>query len=447
MEIEDLSELCRLCLDSSTTLIPFDTTLHFSTKSIPELIKYCVDLNCNLLDGDISPKNVCQGCLDKLQLVHEFKWKSHESDKYLKQILSHSGLVPPEEPDITPYNPPELNNSLFEQADDEEEDEDDENSLLTPMEPMDFDYTEQISNAVENGLELKKGQRHGEFHCRICNKYFKYVKPYKNHLKLHKSTPKKISYYKRKKLLMAQASGQTLPAPKSAPLKIVKTLSRRSEPQAKYDSLSPYNSPAPYEKESVALHTTRDSSPDFGEFMLQTSRHLLNGDEEVEQQAGTSNHRPRGRQSKKDKVDDDDRDYNPNYRKTRTTKPSILKKPGPASVVATPEAIIPDLETPPLEKRRVRFPAKSTKEVDEDEPPPKRPGPLSKTRLKAKTTEKVMIEGFSEVDITKMLKKPKKDNSSSYVDDSASQSQSSNRSRSRSASVELIPEVDIFGRG
>ena len=40
------------------------------------------------------------------------------------------------------------------------------------------DYTEQISNAVENGLELKKGQRHGEFHCRICNKYFKYVKPY-----------------------------------------------------------------------------------------------------------------------------------------------------------------------------------------------------------------------------------------------------------------------------
>jgi len=33
------------------------------------------------------------------------------------------------------------------------------------------------------------------------------------------------------------------------------------------------------------------------------------------------------------------------------------------------------------------------------------------------------------------------------VDDSASQSQSSNRSRSRSASVELIPEVDIFGRG
>ncbi|CAG9802828.1 unnamed protein product [Chironomus riparius] len=445
MEIEDLSELCRLCLESSTSLIPFDTTLHFSTKSIPELIKYCVDLNCNLQDEGISPKNICQGCLDKLQLVHEFKWKSHESDKYLKQIISHSGLIPPEEPDITPYNPlNEINSSLYEHADDEDEDEDDENSLLTPMEPMDFDYTKQISNAVENGLELKKGQRHGEFHCRICNKYFKYVKPYKNHLKLHKSTPKKISYYKRKKLLLAQASEQTLSPPKSAPLKIVKTLSRRSEPQAKYDSLSPYNSPAPYEKESNALHTNRDSSPDFGDFMLQTSRHLLNGDDYAEeQQAGTSNHRPKGRTWKKD--DADDVDYNPNARKTRTVKPSILKKP--SSLVAA-EAIIPDIVTPPLEKRRVRFPAKSTKEVDEDEPPPKRPGPLSKTRLKAKTTEeKVMIEGFSEVDITKMLKKPRRDDSSKYVDDSGSQSQSSNRSRSRSASVELIPEVDIFGRG
>jgi hypothetical protein len=365
-----------------------------------------------LQDGGISPKNLCQGCLDKLQLVHEFKWKSHESDKYLKQIISHSGLVPPEEPDITPYNPPDLNSSLFEQADDEDEDDDDENSLLTPMEPMDFNYTEQISNAVENGLELKKGQRHGEFHCRICDKYFKYVKPYKNHLKLHKSTPKKISYYKRKKLLMAQSSGQTLSTPKSATLKITKTLSKRSEPQAQYDSLSPYNSPAPYEKESVALHNNRDSSPDFGEFMLESSRHLLNGDDYAVQQAGTSNHRPRGRNSKKND-DDDDKDYNPNYRKSKTVKPSILKKPGPASVVATPEAIIPDIETPPLEKRRVRFPAKSTKEVDEDEPPPKRPGPLSKTRLKAKAAEeKVMIEGFSEVDISKMLKKPR--NSSSY---------------------------------
>jgi len=374
-------------------------------------------LNCNLQDGGISPKNVCQGCLDKLQLVHEFKWKSHESDKYLKQIISHSGLVPPEEPDITPYNPPDLNSSLFEQADDEDEDDDDdENSLLTPMEPMDFNYTEQISNAVENGLELKKGQRHGEFHCRICDKYFKYVKPYKNHLKLHKSSPKKISYYKRKKLLMAQESGQALSTPKSATLKITKTLSKRSEPQAQYDSLSPYNSPAPYEKESVALHNNRDSSPDFGEFMLESSRHLLNGGDYEVQGAGTSNHRPRGRQPKK--IDDDDRDYNPNYRKSRTVKPSILKKPGPASVVAAAEAIIPDIETPPLEKRRVRFPAKSTKEVDEvdeDEPPPKRPGPLSKTRLKAKTTEeKVMIEGFSEVDITKMLKKPRRDVSSRY---------------------------------
>lgn len=371
-------------------------------------------MNCNLHDGGISPKNVCQGCLDKLQIVHEFKWKSHESDKYLKQILSHSGLVPAEEPDITPYNPPDLNSSLYEHADDENgDDEDDENSLLTPMEPMDFDYTEQISNAVEQGLELKKGQRHGEFHCRICNKYFKYVKPYKNHLKLHKSTPKKISYYKRKKLLMAQANQQTS-TPKSAPLKIVKTLSKRSEPQAQYDSLSPYNSPAPYEKESVALHNNRDSSPDFGEFMLNTSRHLLNGDDDyVEQQAGTSNNRPKGRTWKKD--GDDDRDYNPNFRQKRAVKPSILKKPGPASVVAPVEAIIPDLETPPLEKRRVRFPAKSTKEVEEDEPPPKRPGPLSKTRLKAKTTEdKVMIEGFSEVDITKMLKKPRKDDSSRY---------------------------------
>lgn len=379
-----------------------DYRLHFSTKTIPELIKYCVDLNCNFNDGGISPKNLCQPCLEKLQLVHEFKWKSHESDKYLKQIISHAGIVPhAEEPDITPYNPPDLHTSMYDHGDDDDAEDDDESALLTPMEPaMDFDYTEQISNAVENGLELKKGQRHGEFHCRICNKYFKYVKPYKNHLKLHKQAPKKLSYYKRKKLLMAQAaaamSSQQVPKPFKS--KITKTSQKRPEPQAQYDSLSPYNSPAPYEKESIALHTNRDSSPDFGEFMLQTSRQLLNGDEFDDTAVG-SNHRAKGKNAKKNHDDDDD-DYNPNARKPR----AIAKK--------SAESIIPDVE--PQQRRVSIRPSKSTKEIDEDEPPPKRPGPLSKTRVKPKAAEeKVTIEGFSEVDISKMLKS-KRDDSSSF---------------------------------
>lgn len=348
-------------------------------------------------------------------MVHEFKWKSHESDKYLKQIISHSGIVPTvDDADITPYNPPDLHSSMFEHDDDE-----DETNLLTPMEPaMNFDYTDQVSNAVERGLELRKGQRHGEFHCRICDKYFKYVKPYKNHVKLHKQSPKKLSYYKRKKLLMAQeASAAAMSAsltktagPRPTPFKSkVKGPPKRSEPQAQYDSLSPYNSPPPYEKESMALHTNRDSSPDFGEFMLQTSRQLLNGTDYEDEDDGSAppvapavtNNRGRGRPSK-----NNNRDYSPGPRQARSLRPAETNH----------ESIIPDIDEPQVEKRRARFRASnSTKEAnhddEEDDPPPKkRPGPLSKTRVKTKPREEeVTIEGFSEVDISKMLKKKKDD--------------------------------------
>ncbi|KAG5682861.1 hypothetical protein PVAND_012182 [Polypedilum vanderplanki] len=452
-EVADLSELCRLCLDSSSSLISFETVVHFSTKSIPELIKYCVDVESNLNDGGISPKNICQPCLEKLQVIHEFKWKCHESDKYIKQIISHSGEIVTDEADITPYNPAPLDESYS--YDDGGDDDDDEDNLLQPMEPMNFNYQApptlqpklkslksypKSDRLVLDGIELKKGMRHGMFVCQLCNKSFKYVKPYKNHLKTHKGNSKPLSYYKRRKQLLSSLTGAPVrSAQVTAKLSVSlpKPKQIKPEPQAEYDSISPYNSPGPFEQDSVALHSNaRDSSPDFGEFMLHTSRQLLNGDEGddaedllVEKAVGSGRPVRNARKS----MNNDDDDYNPNGRSKPKPKP-IMRRSMPAAVAP--------------EKRRVR----STIEEIHDSPP-RKPGPASKTRGRQRRREDeeegFSIEGFSEVDITKMLKRKEDNDNGVYDEDTTSQQSQSNRSRSRSssvASVELIPEVDIFGR-
>lgn len=374
-----------------------------------------MDIDCNKNDGGgISPKNICQPCIDKLQIVHEFKWKSNESDKYLKQIISHSSTTPlqAEEPDITPYNPapthPPSNTSFYSHGD--------EDSLLLPLSDDDDDDEDApvpVRGPITvNGIDLKKGQRHGEFVCDVCNKLFRYVKAYKNHLKLHKSTTKNLSYYKKKQLQLKQAAvtGTSIQQGggtkiKTGPKPKVTTTKFKAEPQAEYDSLSPYNSPGPYENESVTLHNNRDSSPDFGDFMLNTSQQLLH--EENLLVENSSARRSRGRPKKSimdtDEIDDEDDNYNPNRRQRSSTKKSI-------------ETLSPKSDT--AEKRSVGRPRKVSNEIShvEDPLPKKRPGPLSKTRPQPRSQEKAesFIEGFNEVDITKMLKSARKEFASKF---------------------------------
>lgn len=284
--------------------------------------------------------------------------KSHESDKYLKQIISHSVAQVPAQPYVTYSN--------------------DDDSLL---EPLDVDDYEQNTADVEE----TKGHRHGDYVCDICTRSFKYVKPYKNHMKIHKKYYKpapapaapKLSYYKRKKLEAAAAAGISLKKTQKLPYKApqqktpVVTPDRELEKlHADYDSVCP----EPDENEHKS-YNSRDSSPDFGALMLSTSQYI--GNEVMEEVKKDVPRSRTGRPVKRAIIDDDSSTHN---QKTVKKFPNILtKKPGPTA-------------------------------AKKSELPSKKPGPLSKTRGKTSpkehdSPEEVMIAGFSEVDITKMLKK------------------------------------------
>lgn len=258
----------------------------------------------------------------------------------------------------------------------------------------DEDYEPNGSASTSKGLDPKfpspRGQRRGEFQCKICFRSFKYVKALNKHIKQHRQQQKlqkpqkapapALSYYKRKKMM--EAAGITKTTPNAA---ASATSSRfKKEPQAEYDTVSPYSSPAPYQQ--------RDLSPDFGALMLSTSQMI--GDEEDEQHEIPKTSRT-GRIIKR--PNPDDAEYKPNGGQKRT-RPSIPPKKTP---VSTPVAAPPKKSVPVAKK------------VEE---PPKRAVPATKTRGKSTPTRKksedteegFTIEGFSEVDITKMLKKSKK---------------------------------------
>lgn len=44
-----------------------------AVKSIPEVIRFCLDIECNIKDGGILPNNLCQNCLEKVKLFTKFK--------------------------------------------------------------------------------------------------------------------------------------------------------------------------------------------------------------------------------------------------------------------------------------------------------------------------------------------------------------------------------------
>lgn len=349
--------------------------LLYTQRTLPSLIKYCLDIDCLSNDGGIAPKNICQSCLDKLQIVFDFKQKSQESDRYLKQIISHA------QPEPQPAPGPEIPYASY---------PDDEESLL---QPMDDDFEDQQNGSASTSKSImdqnlpKKGQRHGDFECQICLKSFKYVKALNKHMKLHKQQKLQASYYQRKKMMQAGKAKATLAS----------SSRMKRELQPDYDTISPYNSSAPYDNDSSS-HQQRDLSPDFGALMLSTSQMI--GDEEQEEQE-VQKEIPKtsrtGRILKRPNTDDEE--YKPNGGQKRIrNRPSIPIKKTP---VSTPPAVPQKKAAPPPKK------------VEE---PPKRAGPASKTRgqytpapKKSEDAEEgFTIEGFSEVDITKMLKKSKK---------------------------------------
>lgn len=338
----------------------FHFRLAYTKRTLPQLIKYCVDIDCNSSnDGGIAPKNICKSCLENLQAVFEFKMKSQESDKYLNQIISHSTAQQPAPQPFDSYP-------------------NDEDSLLEPLDVEEYQY--QPSSSIQtNDIDLGKGQRHGEFKCHICLKSFKYVKPYKNHMKIHKKTkavpPAPLSYYKRKKLEAAAAAGISLKKPLIRALlkkpqrtqqeTTVSTPDRELEKlHADYDSICP----APYENEQKP-NNSRDSSPDFGALMLSTSEYI--GNEVLEEVKKDIPRSRTGRPVKRSIVDDDFSSSNQNVDKKYR---NIAKKKSEGAI-----------------------------------PTKKKPGPLSKTRGKTSkehdSSEEVIIDGFCEVDISKMLKK------------------------------------------
>lgn len=315
---------------------------------------------------------MCQSCLDKLQFVHEFKSKSQESDRYLKQIITHSTInqapltiIEEDEPIITPY-------SSY---------PDDDDSLLQPLDDYDEDYVQNGSGSTKALKLARRGTRSGEFECKMCSKSFRYSKAYNKHMKMHKATRSPVNYYQRKKLMLATEKNKAPPKPTST------AASSRKESQPAYDTTSPYQSPAPYEIDSPEHSQQRDSSPDFGALMLSTSQLIRDDDLEQEEKEIPKTSRT-GRILKRPAMDTDL--YKPNGGQKRN-RPSIpLKKTQIAEAPAKPP---PKKEEIPLRK----------------------PGPLSsKTRSKPveqkqdeDNEEGFTIEGFSEVDISKMLKKAK----------------------------------------
>jgi hypothetical protein len=223
--------------------------------------------------------------------------------------------------------------------------------------------------------EVKKGQRHGDFECKMCNKFFKYVKPYKNHMKMHNvrspAMPKvkeKLSYYKRKKLQDALQNAipkkkALVPTPKRSSSSL-QYADSSPEPQPEYDSLSPYqNSPA-YEDDSIIPQDNQDDM-DFGALMLSTSQMI---GEEVEKDNPEPRKSRTGRILKRSIIEDDDEIVKPNGQKR--SKPS-----------SAPSKALPTRKPGPLSSKIRSKPAKQN------------------------DSEEVTIEGFSEVDISKMLKK------------------------------------------
>ena len=438
----------------------------FGRHTIPQVIRYCLDIDCNINDDGILPKYLCQTCLDKLLISHELKSKSKESEKYLKEILLNQTSDEPEEYAddnlLTPYNPqgpPNIPNDgdledLLEEQPYNQPNESNGNSPAGGYEcticGKTFKYRKPFKNHMkehsqtqknhykqqaasinlpesetedafdDDYSEYTKGTRHGGFTCHICHREFKYVKPYKQHLKKHSAGSLQrrgrgrpmgrpsLTRTPRSSVLSAVSlpkRGIGRPSKASTTTNVLPSLDDIApyDDQAPYDSLSPYNSPPRYPEENV-----HESSPDFASVVA--DKLLLNSEDEAEpayeKEAEQATKRTRNRKQVLGLRPDTPVEP---LRK----KPSIMKvapKPLPTAKKPPPKAATPAAEVP--------------EDAGEDD-------------------SSSLFDGFCEVDVNSLLKKKASD----FMDDSDSQSgpSSRRRRRSRSASVEFVHDFDIFG--
>lgn len=374
----------------------------FSTLSIPQLINFCLDINCNINDDGILPKNVCTSCLEKLQIAFELKTHGKESDKYLMEILKSAKVHDIAMPEQSHYYAADDHDDLLELLNVSPEGNNTEGhkgaksagyvcadcgksfryvkpykkhlKLHKHDDNPDDDHSSVQGSAVssdkpDDNIEdsddsecSPKGGRTGNHVCGICCKTFKYQKPYKNHMKLHNAAK---NLNKNRTVV-------------SKPIKALLT-------QAPYDSKSPYGSPAP-------LDGLSDNEPDFGLMMVSST--FLNG--------GSGE---------------------PSNKRLRKQKQIFSSRS--ESLEANPEISILGEQS----KRGRGRPRKIQRIEPEEE------------QDSSDEKEHPDLADFSEVDVKRMLKtKP-----ISFVDDSVSQSVPTTSSRSRSPSVEVIQEFDIFG--
>jgi uncharacterized C2H2 Zn-finger protein len=447
--------------------------LLFTPKSITEVVKFCLDIDYNVRDHEILPKSVCQSCIDKLQIAFELKNKGIESEKYLNEILmSNCDEIDAEEPEMIPYNPAsyydgvddqdDLLEESYVQPDDDEQNVSNDtarrrgektgdfacnicgktfrytksykNHLRTHQAEMankngaeeqpvimPFDDDENDEESNESEFELpQKGEKTGEFDCQVCNKTFRYIKAYKNHLKQHKIGLITNGGHRRR-----NRSKQASTAGPSSPTK-----------QAPYDSRSPYESPAPYALSPVQ----RDSSPDFGTMMVTSD--FINGDSSPpKKRQRLYKPAPLSRSPSRDppQEEDDDQLLLETDDLTSSSRPSRgrpRKTPHIPKVDENIEKYKPSTSAGPKSRGRPRKFAReeTSTSVSENK---------QNEEEEEEEEEQSVLADFQEVDLSRVLKS--KSSFSIWNDESESQSAPSTRSRSRSPSLEIVQEFDIFG--
>jgi C2H2-type zinc finger len=234
------------------------------------------------------------------------------------------------------------------------------------------------------------GERHGDFVCNYCLKSFKYFKAYDKHQKLHlKATPGI-----RKKLMRAI----------------------RRRPKFMDTGASPEQPESPDQDEIMSDDEPiydRDSSPDLGEFVTEN---FLNCDDPPEEKPRASSYnklpyKPRSPKRKRQRG----RPKNPQGQVKIEPNKGGLEPPAPSRGPGRPKKHLSNAPN------SANSSAGSKSEIPDE--------------------AFALLEGFTEVDLSKVLK-----SKSTFEDNSVSNpGTSTSHSRSRSSSVEIVQEFDVFG--
>ncbi|CAO1389621.1 unnamed protein product [Diamesa tonsa] len=188
-QIADISELCRVCLDSQAgQLIPFFKKLSFTTYSIVDLIHFCTGvLYDDSEEENILPKHLCKPCLQKIKISYELKSKCIESDKYLSTILCSTGPTISGQ-ELTGI---ELDEASFMPVSDAVEYYDDSMANTEENESTDDHFNDMVTLAEIKKQRPARNMKNSRIStCNICQREFKYSKSYKRHMKEHEAKAK-----------------------------------------------------------------------------------------------------------------------------------------------------------------------------------------------------------------------------------------------------------------